>query len=118
MVESVYKKVIEYRFMFELPIDAERWVDEVHTCVSTYADVESVPERYEGNIGYLKLFIYREVWNNDEEYLKVLIRAALDCPDCHYIEETVNEVNNFTYGRVYKNRCVECQKFKDLNCNC
>jgi hypothetical protein len=101
MIESVYKKEIEFRFLFELDVDCERWVESVHTEVSSYADVESYPPDYVGNTGYLKLLIHNEIFDNENDYLKILIEKARECDDCHYIEETINEINKYTGKRTY-----------------
>lgn len=106
MVSINYKKIIEYRFMFEFENDVKRWLERLDLYIYSFAHMESIVKNYDGNIGYLKLMIFDDVYQNEENYLKLLIDVAKVCDDCHYIEETINEVNQFVPVRTYQTRII------------
>jgi hypothetical protein len=117
-MDSVVRK-IEYRFLFECESDAQRFTEALQPRISRFADYECITDDYDDdNIAVFNLLIHREIFNNDEEYLKILIKTAQDTADCGYIEETINLVNDFKPERTRRTRCIECQGSKGLNCVC
>jgi hypothetical protein len=109
-MDSVIINTIEYRFLFEEDCETGRFVDMLDTYSNDWEDFEYETEYLndecltpEDNIIIFKLMIKRELFTDEDDYLRMLIKAA-QAANCRFIEETINVVSEFKPERIYAKR--------------
>jgi hypothetical protein len=91
--------IYEYKFAFELDYDYYIYIDKVEEYFQSFCMVYFFKS---GSEGYIKIKRRGNPYQFVEiDLLRILIWIAAIAQDCHYIEETINTLNEYTGQRCY-----------------